>query len=239
MKRFMLTILIFAAVYVYSEDIKIKVDDQWIKSIETKRDVFYEKAEIYDIVEYDRDLLEGLRGESIDFSEYEQEISILLYKIMLDNNKYDVDNILIGYDVLIYKFSDKNYFFKFAQNISNTKKADNFKIVAKTLEGLTVLLNADHQKGVFDILGLISNKLNRYIYKDKENESKTTISYLMKFLLKYMTLVDEKTIQDKNRKKVIELCDKLQLDQKVSDFEELPNGQELKQAFFFYKELED
>ena len=238
MKRFIFAILFFVAVCVYPEDMKIKVDDQWIKSIETKRDVFYEKAEIYDIVEYDRDLLESLRGGSIDFSEYEQEISALLYKIMLDNNKYNVDNILIGYDVLVYKFSDKSYFFKFAQNISNTKKTDNFKIVAKTLEGLTALLNAEHQKGVFDILGLISTKINRYIYRNKENESKTTVSYLMKFLLRYMTLVDDGKIEDKNRKKVIELCDKLQIDQKVSEFEELPYGQELKEAYFFYKELE-
>ena len=238
MKRvFIFAVFIFIVnIFLFSNDTQnINIDNKWVDSIMAKRLAYVEKAEHYEIVEFDFDTLEYLNKSNVVFGDFEGSVATLLYGIMIDTKKYNDKNIILGLHILTNKFKNKDYVINYGLELSNSAKINNYQVLVKIIDCFTIILDAQTQDKIFVKLGLISSKINTYIFNKSKNGSNMVISYFMSFLLKYMTLVEDEKIEDKNREKILEYCDKLQMDQKVSEFEDLKNGAELKQAFFFYK----
>ncbi len=238
MKKIIIFILLIATILLFSQDKEVKrITKEWVKTIKIKRSAYLTRNEKYEIIQFDKEVLEYI-SEAEDVTKYEEDLATLLTDIIaLNRDNYNEANIVKGLDITLNKFNDKTYFLDFAFEVSNSEKIKYPAVLLKILEGYTKTLEKN-DKVIFTNLKLILAEINSYINDQRKNNHREIVGGFMAFLYQYITLVDNGKIKDTQRKIITEYCEKLEMSKKSSPFQEkYPYGDKLKEAYFFYKEM--
>jgi len=239
MKRivFLVIIALFFNNLLFSQDSKPKkITKEWVKTMKIKREAYLTRDEKYEIIPFDKELLEYIK-EAEDVDKFEEEVNSLINDIIVTGKYYIEDNIVKGLDIALNKFQSKEYFLGLAFDVSNSEKIKYPAVLLKILEGYTKILDK-HDKAIFTNLKLIYAEINSYINDQRKNNHREVVGAFMGFLYMYITLVDQGKIKDSQRKMVVEYCERLEMSKKSSEFQEkYPYGEKLKEAYFFYKEM--
>ncbi len=241
---FVLTVLF---VFVFSGfALQERVNEMWCRMAMKSRAVVYEKGDIYELVEFDRGLVERMKDSEFNCGDKgERVLANLIHQMTVDNNKPNEKNTVACIDILAQKLDDKSYVANLILELISVNKVPNYRVLIKILDVYKDILSDDTSAKVFMGLSMLYGKLDAYIFDPNAPGGGLVLKAFLNFIDKYCDLVtNKKTLKDSYRKKIYEYAEKLDLGKKSDNKRESPytvvsNWETVGRNFYFYKIREE
>lgn len=242
MKKFGFAVIILVCGVFMSMAYQERINEMWCRNAMKSRSIVMEKGDVFELVEYDRDLISRISDAEFVFEEKgERRLIDLLHQIVIDNNRPNEKNTVAVIDLLNNKFDDKSYVVNMVLELISVNKVPNYRILVKIMDVFTASLSNDTASKIFMGLGMLYGKLDQYFFDPNGQGASTVLKSFLNFIYKYCDMVtNKKTLKDDYRRKICEYADKLELGKKPkgnveSQYAVVSNWEKVGRAFYFYK----
>ena len=247
MKKFVLLLVLSLCLSVFSyAEFKDIVTDPWIRAASLTRQTYLEKGDVYELIQYDRDILGRIYGGDLRLNdEGSKRLLSLMHKIVIDNPRPDEKSLIKAIDILAQKLDDKSYCANFLLELVSTNKIPNYRVMVKVMDTFAVILSNETASKIFMSLSMMYGKIDAFLFDPYAPGADMVLRSFMEFIAQYCDLVtNKKKLNDDYRGKICEFADKLDLgkkskDNKMSQYSYLKNWERTGQAFYFYKLKEE
>ncbi|MBR3731820.1 MAG: hypothetical protein IKQ61_10295 [Spirochaetales bacterium] len=231
--------------FAYAE-FKDIVTDPWVRAASLTRQTYVEKGDVYELIQYDRDILGRIYNGDLRLNEEgSKRLLTLMHQVVIDNPRPDEKSLVKAIDILAQKLDDKSYCANFLLELVSTNKIPNYRVMVKVMDTFAVILTNETSGKIFMALSMMYGKLDAFLFDPYAPGADMVLRSFMEFIAQYCDLVtNKKTLNDDYRGKICEFADKLDLGKKVegnkmSQYAYLKNWERTGQAFYFYKLKEE
>lgn len=240
---FLFSLCVSAFSYAEFKDI---VSDPWLRAATLTRQTYVEKGDVYELIQYDRDILGRIYDGDLRLNEDgSKRLLSLMHKVVIENPRPDEKSLIKAIDILSQKVEDKSYCANFLLELVSTNKIPNYRVMVKVMDTYSVILSNETASKIFMSLSMMYGKLDAFLFDPYAPGADMVLRSFMEFIAQYCDLVtNKKSLNDDYRGKICEFADKLDLGKKVdgnkmSQYSYIKNWERTGQAFYFYKIKEE